>query len=247
MPKAVATTVIIPALNEEATIGKVLDAIPALADKVIVVDNGSRDRTAEIAAQRGVEVVFEPQRGYGNACLAAMATLAPTGNPDAPVVVVFMDGDFSDDPTEMSRLVAPIIEKGYDLVVGSRVKGDCESGALTGIQRFGNWLSCRLMRIFFGVEYSDLGPFRALRWESLQKLEMDDTAYGWTVQMQVRAARLGMKITEVPVTYRNRAAGKSKVSGTFRGIVGAGTTILYVIFREALDATRSEARCFRQT
>jgi len=211
-----------------------------------VVDNGSHDRTAEIAAKRGADVVFEPQRGYGNACLAAMAKLAPPGNPDAPVVVVFMDADFSDDPTEMSRLVTPIVEKGYDLVVGSRVSGECEPGALTTTQRFGNWLSCRLMRLLFGVEYSDLGPFRALKWESLHRLEMDDTAYGWTVQMQVRAARLGMKITEVPVTYRNRAAGKSKVSGTIRGIVGAGTTILYVIFREALGANLSEACCFRR-
>ncbi|MCP4601299.1 MAG: glycosyltransferase family 2 protein [Proteobacteria bacterium] len=235
--------VIIPALNEEQTIGMVLRAIPNWVDRIIVSDNGSSDRTSEIAAECGAEVVCEIQRGYGSACLAALSNLPLPGNSDAPDAVVFLDGDFSDDPSEMSRLVDPIFDNGYDLVIGSRVKGECEPGALNTTQRFGNWLSCLLMRAFFDVNYSDLGPFRAMRWSSLVRLEMDDTAYGWTVQMQARAARYKMKITEAPVKYRRRAAGKSKVSGTLRGIVGAGTTILYIIFVEALDGMLQSRDC----
>ncbi len=242
--------VIIPALNEAATIGRVIEAIPPWVDRVIVADNASEDETSSIARQAGAEVVWEGRRGYGGACLAGMNELtavggvAAQGDRVAPDAVVFLDGDFSDNPAEMRRLVEPIIDGDHDLVIGSRVKGECEPGALTTTQRFGNWLSCMLMRAFFGVEYSDLGPFRALKWGSLCDLEMDDRAFGWTVQMQVRAARRKMRIIEVPVSYRNRAGGESKVSGTIRGVIGAGTTILYVIFREALD--EAVDRCVRR-
>ena len=140
----------------------------------------------------------------------------------------------------MESLVDPIMSEDFDVVIGSRVRGDCEPGALTAAQRFGNWLSCALIKTLFGVTYTDLGPFRALKWTSLKRLEMDDPAYGWTVQMQVRAARLGMKIKEIPVSYRRRRGGTSKVSGTLRGVIGAGTTIIYIILKEAVAARRED-------
>ena len=242
MKNNIKIAVIIPALNEEETIGQVIDAVPSWVDRILVGNNGSTDGTAHEALKHGAVVVEEPFRGYGAACLAAMGALDSPGSPDAPGVVVFLDGDLSDNPEQMDILVEPILKRGFDLVIGSRVMGRCERGALTITQRFGNWLSCRLTRLFFGVSYTDLGPFRAVRRSALEALELNDRAFGWTIQMQVRAARKGLSITEVPVDYRNRRGGDSKVSGTLRGVIGAGTTILYIIFAEAIDARLERMR-----
>jgi glycosyltransferase involved in cell wall biosynthesis len=218
--------VIIPALNEEAAIGGVVAAIPAWVDDIVVVDNGSTDATAAIARDRGARVIREPQRGYGAACLAGLAALTD------PDIIVFMDGDGSDVPSEMALLVDPIIKNQADLVIGSRVLGAREPGALTPQARFGNWLACRLMYLFWGKKYTDLGPFRAIRRRALAGLDMRDRNYGWTVEMQVKAVRRGLRVRETPVSYRRRI-GASKISGTLRGAMGAGTKILYIIFREA--------------
>jgi glycosyltransferase involved in cell wall biosynthesis len=222
--------VIIPALNEQQSIGKVIDAIPSWVDKVVVADNGSTDGTAEVARGHGAMVVHEPRRGYGAACLAGLAAIEQPNQPD---VIVFLDGDYSDYPQEMDRLLRPILQDEADLVIGSRVRGQAEPGSLTIPQRFGNALACGLIRLFTGVVFTDLGPFRAIRTSSLLALRMDDQDFGWTVQMQVRAARMGLRIVELPVSYRARV-GKSKISGTMRGVVSAGTKILYTIFRETL-------------
>jgi glycosyltransferase involved in cell wall biosynthesis len=220
--------VVIPALNEEKAIGGVVAAIPAWVDEVIVADNGSTDATAAIARKQGARVIQEPQRGYGAACLAGIATLTDTD------IVVFMDGDGSDVPPEMTLLVDPLIQDRADLVIGSRVLGTRETGALTPQARFGNWLACRLIQLFWAQSYTDLGPFRSIRHRSLLALNMRDRDYGWTVEMQVKAVRLGLRIMEAPVSYRRRL-GQSKISGTLRGIMGAGVKILYVIFREAFS------------
>jgi glycosyltransferase involved in cell wall biosynthesis len=223
--------VIIPALDEERSIGRVVEAAPPWVDDIIVVDNGSQDRTAEVAASSGARVISEPHRGYGAACLAGIAGLRD------PDVVVFLDGDFSDRPEEMGGLVDPIARGEAELVIGSRVLGRREPGALTPQARFGNWLACHLIRLFWGARYTDLGPFRAIRFDALQALAMRDRDYGWTVEMQVRAAQLGHRIQEVPVSYRRRI-GESKISGSLRGVIGAGTKILYTIFRAAMARRR---------
>jgi glycosyltransferase involved in cell wall biosynthesis len=220
--------VVIPALNEEMAIGGVVAAIPAWVDEVIVADNGSTDATAAIARKQGARVIQEPQRGYGAACLAGIAALTDTD------IVVFMDGDGSDVPPEMTLLVDPLIQDRADLVIGSRVLGVRETGALTPQARFGNWLACRLIQLFWAQSYTDLGPFRSIRHRSLLALNMQDRDYGWTVEMQVKAVRLGLRIMEAPVSYRRRL-GQSKISGTLRGIMGAGVKILYVIFKEAFS------------
>ena len=219
--------VVIPALNEEKAIGEVLAAIPDWVDERVVADNGSVDRTAEVARSKGARVVHEPRRGYGSACLRGIASLKDPG------IVVFLDGDFSDQPEEMHRLVDPIIQGRADMVVGSRVLGRREPGALTPQARFGNQLSCFLMRLFWGVPYTDLGPFRAVTREALEALDMADPDYGWTVEMQVKAAVKGLRAMEVPVSYRRRI-GRSKVSGTVKGVILAGTKILYTIFKYGL-------------
>ena len=219
--------VIIPVLNEEASIGRVLSAIPQWADDVIVVDNGSTDGTADAARAAGARVILEPRRGYGSACLAGIAALTEPG------VVVFLDGDFSDHPEEMHLLVDPIANGEGDLVVGSRTKGTREKGALTPQARFGNWLACALIRLFWRTTYTDLGPFRAIRTSSLRALHMADRDYGWTVEMQIKAARQGMRIQEAAVQYRRRI-GRSKISGTVRGVVLAGTKILFTVFKLAV-------------
>ena len=233
-PPAIA--VVIPALDEEQAIGKVLRDIPEGASQVVVVDNGSRDRTAEVARGLGAEVVAEPRRGYGQACLTGIAQL------DRPDIVVIIDGDYSDYPEEMSALVAPLLTGEADMVIGSRTLGQREKGALLPQARFGNWLSTLLIRLLFGVSFTDLGPFRALRFDALQRLAMQDRDFGWTVEMQVKAARLGLRAVEVPVRYRRRI-GTSKITGTLSGTLRAGHKILWTIFRYAryreVDACRA--------
>lgn len=220
------TVVIIPAFNEERSVGHVLQDIPTdLAATVIVVDNNSTDRTAAVASQHGAVVVKQPSKGYGSACLAGIAH-AESLNPD---VAVFLDADYSDHPEEMSALVAKIAE-GYDMVIGSRTLGKAQEGALLPQARWGNWLAVTLIRILYGFKYSDLGPFRAIRWEKLLELDMQDRNFGWTVEMQIKAVKKGLKITEVPVSYRKRI-GVSKVTGTLSGTLLAGYKILYTIFR----------------
>jgi glycosyltransferase involved in cell wall biosynthesis len=220
--------VIIPAFNEEEAISKVISAIPEWVDDIVVVDNGSSDATTEVARKSGARVVFEPKRGYGSACLAGIESVK------APDILVFLDGDFSDYPEEMDRLVDPIIAGQAEMVIGSRVRGSREKGALTPQARFGNWLSCLLIRLFWGVEYSDLGPFRTIAYPALNSLGMRDPNYGWTVEMQIRAATKGIQSIEVPVSYRKRI-GKSKVSGTVRGVIFAGTKILFTIFKSVIE------------
>lgn len=225
--------VIIPALNEERSIALVLKAVPAIADGVIVADNGSTDATAAAARSLGATVVEEPRRGYGAACLRGMAALPPdTG------IVVFLDGDFSDHPEEMESLVDPIRQGRADLVIGSRVLGRREKGALLPVALFGNWLATRLIRWGWGFAYTDLGPFRAIRYETLMALDMQDRDFGWTVEMQVRALSLGFRAAEVPVSYRKRI-GVSKISGTLSGSWRAGKKILFIIAREWLRGKRT--------
>lgn len=220
--------VLIPALNEQKSIAQVIDALPdEIVRHVIVVDNGSRDATAEVARNAGARVVSEPQRGYGAACLRGLRHLAE----DPPEIVVFLDADFSDHPEELLQVIAPILHGGVDLVIGSRTLGKSEPGALLPQAIFGNWLACTLMSALFGYQFSDLGPFRAIRWQSLEACEMRDEDFGWTVEMQIRAAKLGLSACEVPVSYRKRI-GISKVSGTVKGSVLAGHKILDTIFRQ---------------
>jgi glycosyltransferase involved in cell wall biosynthesis len=220
-------SVIIPAVDEELSIGKVIAEIPGWVDEIIVVDNGSEDKTADVAQSAGAKVLFEPRRGYGCACLTGIAKL------DNPDIVVFLDGDYSDYPGEMSSLVDPVINGSADLVIGSRVLGQAQEGALSPQARFGNWLACKLIRLFWKIRFTDLGPFRAIRFSTLNELDMRDRNYGWTVEMQIKAAQRGQRALEVPVSYRKRI-GKSKVSGTVRGVVLAGTKILTLIFVSAI-------------
>jgi glycosyltransferase involved in cell wall biosynthesis len=227
-----AISVIIPMLNEESSIARVVAEIPNWVDEIIVVDNGSEDRSVEEATKAGARVLREGNRGYGNACLKGIASLQHHG------IVVFLDGDYSDYPEEMSLLVDPIIKAGYEFVIGSRALGKRQPGALLPQARFGNWLSCFLIRLFWGVRFTDLGPFRAIRYLTLQALNMKDPNYGWTVEMQIKAARQKLHCLEVPVSYRKRI-GKSKVTGTIKGVVAAGAKILWLIFHYAFMPSRS--------
>lgn len=220
--------VLIPALDEERAIGRVIADIPAWVDDIVVVDNGSRDRTADVARAAGARVVSEPRRGYGVACQTGLTALTDVD------IVVFLDGDYSDYPEEMTCLVGPIVEGKASLVIGSRVTGRAEKGALTPQQRFGNRLACGLMRVLFGASYTDLGPFRAIDRAALTSLGMKDLAYGWTVEMQIRALKAGLTVIEQPVSYRARI-GKSKISGTVWGSLRAGSTIMRVIAQSALQ------------
>ena len=222
---------IIPALNEEEVIGTTLRLIPpGLFHLVIVADNGSSDRTAEIARAEGARVAHEPERGYGAACLAALAALPPEVD-----TVAFMQADASEDPSEARLLLAPIQEGRADLVIGSRTLGQAEPGALSPHQVFGNRLSTFLVRLLYGHRYTDLGPFRAIRRDALDRLRMKDRNYGWTIEMQVRAVQHGLRILEVPVSYKDRAAGEGKVSASLKASIQAGIKIIYTVFRLAMD------------
>lgn len=218
--------VIIPAFNEEKTIQLVLNDIPvSLVNEVVVVDNGSSDRTPSIAKEWGATVLFEPRRGYGYPCLRGIEYLK-TKNPD---IVVFLDGNYSDHPDEMNRLVEPIIKEDYDLVLGSRVIGKAEAGALRLPVRLGNRLATILIRLLYGFKYTDLGPFRAIKFKSLLELDMHDNL-GWTVEMQVKAVKRKFRIKEVPVSYR-KGTGESKFTGNIKGIIIIGCRILRAVFR----------------
>ena len=218
-------TVIIPVLNEQDALPHVLSDIPwDMVREVIVVDNGSTDATSEVAYRAGARVIHEPRRGYGAACLAGIQAIQESD------IVVFLDGDYSDHADELPDVVAPIIDGHADMVIGSRVRGNHERGALAPQARWGNWLAVTLILLLYGVQYTDLGPFRAIRTSMLQSLGMRDQRYGWTVEMQVRAINAGLRIQEVPVSYRRRT-GKSKISGTLRGCVLAGVAIIGTIFR----------------
>ena len=220
--------VIIPAFNEEASIGKVIAEIPDFVSEVIVVDNNSTDNTSEIAKNAGATVLFQPKAGYGNACLKGMEYISEEDI--KPEIIVFLDGDYSDYPSELTKIVAPILEDDIDFVVGARVKALREAGSMTFPQRFGNALATRLMKLFFNSKFPDLGPFRAIKYDKLLALNMEDKTYGWTVEMQLKVLKKKFTYVEVPVKYKNRI-GTSKVSGTVKGAIFAGVKILSWIFK----------------
>jgi len=225
--------VIIPAYNEEDSIAKVINDIPTIVDEIIVISNNSTDKTEENAANAGATVLKESKRGYGYACLKGMDYIASTSLSDQEkksTIVVFLDGDYSDYPEQLTELVAPIINDNIDLVIGSRVKELREAGSMTPQQVFGNWLATFLMNIFFGAKFTDLGPFRAIKYQKLLQLKMEDKTYGWTVEMQLKAIKQSFSYKEVPMKYRNRI-GISKVSGTLKGSILAGVKILGWIFK----------------
>ncbi len=221
--------VIIPAFNEENAIGEVVKEIPKyLVSEIVVVDNNSSDGTTKAALDNGATVLHEKQQGYGNACLKGITYFAE--KEQKPDIVVFLDADHADYPEELPKLVIPIIEEDYDLVIGSRKKGNLQQGSMSPHQILGNWLATFLIRIFYGIRFTDLGPFRAIKFNKLQQLNMTDKTYGWTAEMQVKAAKMHLKCTEVPVNYRRRI-GFSKVSGTLKGTIGAGYKILLTVFK----------------
>ncbi|CAM3306921.1 glycosyltransferase family 2 protein [Aequorivita lipolytica] len=226
MPKNI--KVIIPAYNEEASIGKVIAEIPDIVSEIIVVNNNSTDTTAIVAKEAGATVLFEPNPGYGNACLKGMKYISE--EKIKPEIVVFLDGDYSDYPSELTKIIAPILEDNIDFVVGARVKHLRENGSMTFPQRFGNGLATKLMALFFNSKFTDLGPFRAIKYEKLLALNMEDKTYGWTVEMQLKALKKKYTYAEVPVKYKNRI-GVSKVSGTIKGAIFAGVKILSWIFK----------------
>ncbi|MDE0291684.1 MAG: glycosyltransferase family 2 protein [Candidatus Dadabacteria bacterium] len=227
------TVVIIPALNEERSIGQVIGDIPRdLVTETVVVNNGSTDSTASVASGCGATVIDEERRGYGQACLAGIDYIKSSSYP--PDIIVFLDGDYSDYPGEMKNLVSPIIEDGYDLVIGSRTIGERQRGALLPQALVGNYVATRLIKLFYGVSFTDLGPFRAVRYDKLLSLGMRDRTFGWTVEMQVKAAKKGLRCTEIPVSYRKRI-GTSKVTGTITGSFMAGVKIIWMIFRQLLS------------
>jgi glycosyltransferase involved in cell wall biosynthesis len=231
--------VVIPAFNEEAALPLVLAEVPRPpVRRIVVADNNSTDGTAEAALRGGAEVVPAPRQGYGSACLAALAHLRATGPPD---VVVFLDADHSDHPRELVRLTAPVLDGDADLVIGSRTLGRREPGALLPQARFGNLLACWMMRLLYGHRYTDLGPFRAVGWEALERLGMRDPDFGWTAEMQVKALRHGLAVLDVPVSYRRRV-GTSKITGTLRGTVMAGAKIIWTILRHARGRASSTLR-----
>lgn len=222
-------SLIIPALNEEKSIGLVLQAIPKnLVGEIIVVDNGSTDRTVKIARHFGAKVVCEFQKGYGAACLAGIASISKDCE-----IVAFVDADFSDFPEDLDKILLPILDNQAEMVIGTRTAEREAREALTPQQRYGNWLATSLVKLFFGQTYTDLGPFRAIRREALEGLKMTDRNFGWTIEMQIKAAQHKLRIAEIPVRYRIRV-GRSKISGTVKGTISAGTKIIYTIFKYAL-------------
>jgi len=222
--------VVIPAFNEERVVGEVVASIPRPpVSRVVVADNNSRDATAAVAAAAGAIVVPAPRQGYGSACLAGLAWLRANGPPD---VVAFLDADGSDHPGELPLLLAPIADGSADLVIGSRVLGRRERGALLPQARAGNLVACALIALLYGHRYTDLGPFRAVRWEALERLAMRDPDFGWTAEMQVKALRHSLRVRDVPVSYRRRV-GVSKITGTLSGTLRAGHKILWTVMRHA--------------
>ena len=214
-------SIIIPALNEENSIGQVINSLPKIYYQLIVVDNGSNDSTRKIAKKNGAIVLIEKNRGYGNACLKGIQFLKKT----PPDIVVFLDGDFSDFPQEIKKIIKPIEQKKVDFVIGSRIKSLREKGSMTPQQIFGNKLACFLLKLIYGGKFTDLGPFRAIKWDTLMDLNMIDKTYGWTIEMQLKVLRKKISYNEVPVSYRRRI-GNSKISGTLRGSLFAGIKII---------------------
>ncbi|WP_027077068.1 glycosyltransferase family 2 protein [Maribacter antarcticus] len=223
--------VIIPAFNEADSIGRVIKELPKTVSEIIVVNNNSTDDTAANAERARATVLTEKRKGYGYACLCGLDYIAKKSK--APDIIVFIDGDYSDYPEELDKVIAPILERNLDFVVGARKKSLREEGSMTPQQIFGNWLATILMRLFFGAKFTDLGPFRAIKYEKLKELEMQDKTYGWTVEMQLKILKKKMTYTEVPVRYKKRI-GVSKVSGTVKGSIFAGIKILGWIFKYSI-------------
>lgn len=238
---------IIPALNEEASIALVLDDLPKWVRTVYVVDNGSTDKTAEVARTCGATIVAESQRGYGVACLAGMAEIEAqiSNGIAAPQIVAFLDADYSDHPEYLTALAEPIVAGTHDFVLGSRLLGEREPGAMPPQSYFGNILACSLMRVLFGGRYTDLGPFRAIRYSALKHLKMEDQNYGWTIEMQIKATRAKIKTTEIPVPYRKRI-GTSKISGTISGSFKAGTKILFMIAKYGVASWKMKLQAYQR-
>ena len=223
--------VIIPAFNEADSIGHVIKELPTTVSEIIVVNNNSTDDTVKNAEKAGATVLTEKRKGYGYACLCGLDYVAKQSK--VPDIIVFIDGDYSDYPEELDQVVAPILENGVDFVVGARKKSLREEGSMTPQQIFGNWLATFLMHLFFGAKFTDLGPFRAIKYEKLKELEMEDKTYGWTVEMQLKILKKKMTYIEVPVHYKKRI-GVSKVSGTVKGSIFAGIKILGWIFKYSI-------------
>ena len=222
--------VIIPAYNEEGSIASVIKDIPSNIDEIIVISNNSTDKTEVNATKAGATVLKESRKGYGYACLKGMEYISNLEISQQPEIIVFLDGDYSDYPAQLTELVAPIIDDNIDFVIGSRVKELRETGSMTPQQVFGNWLATFLMKVFFAAKFTDLGPFRAIKYQKLLQLKMEDKTYGWTVEMQLKAIKQHFSYLEVPMKYRNRI-GISKVSGTLKGPILAGVKILGWIFK----------------
>lgn len=215
--------VIIPAYNEEKAIAKVIAEIPSMVDEILVISNNSTDNTEEVAKNAGATVLSENRKGYGFACLKGMEYISKLEV--KPDIIVFLDGDYSDYPQELTKLIEPIINQNIDFVIGARVANLRESGSMTPQQVFGNWLATFLMKVFFGAKFTDLGPFRAIKYDKLLQLQMEDKTYGWTIEMQLKVLKQKMTYVEIPVRYKNRI-GVSKVSGTVKGTVMAGIKII---------------------
>ena len=227
-----AIKVIIPAFNEEKSIAKVIAEIPDLVEEIVVVNNNSTDQTVQVSTKAGATVITEKSKGYGYACLKGIDYLSQEDK--TPEILVFLDGDFSDFPQELTKVIQPILDDKADFVVGARVKELRESGSLTPQQVFGNWLACFLMKILYQSSFTDLGPFRAIRWDTLENLKMSDKTYGWTIEMQLKVLRQKISYQEVPVSYKKRI-GVSKVSGTVKGTIFAGVKIIGWIFKHYLS------------
>ncbi len=223
--------VIIPAFNEENAVGKVIQEIPSIVEEIIVVNNNSNDKTKIVAKENGATVLDEPIQGYGKACLKGIDYVKNLNTPTD--IIVFLDADYSDYPAELTNVIQPILEENKDLVIGSRKTGKRAKKSMTPQQVFGNWLATFLIKWLYKIEFTDLGPFRAIKWQKLMDLNMQDKTYGWTVEMQVKAAKQKMLIAEVPVNYKERI-GQSKVSGTVKGTILAGYKIITTIFKEYL-------------